>query len=128
MHNKNVSFSKTKYIKLIPSRHFESRGIASYLSTGIFHSNNKANIILMQLINRSSPHKIITIDQEDMPLKISSDSKDWYEDDSPLKLLQQCQNDKNFLLAFIVEFNRVIYRDIEKNKSAKIKYKTFYKT
>ncbi len=127
MISKNVRFSNTIQVKIIPSRFQEQRGIIKYLFNGTISNNNNANLIITKIINSLSPHKIIIAYDEDMPLKISSENRDWYEDNSAIIILDKFQIDKIFLYRFIEEYNNMINKYIVPKTSSKIKYKSFYK-
>ncbi len=78
----------------------------------------------MDTLNYLSPHKIIMINNDELPFKIYSPDKPWYNDDSSIIVMKTLNNSKFLLAAFVNEFTNTINAYIEPSKSCSIEYIT----
>ena len=92
------------------------------------HINNFLKIVdntyiqLINIINNYSPHKIVFTNNEEIPIKIYSIDKIWYQDDTILILYERLMSGLYFLIQFINEYNENVVKYIDNNKSGSIEY------
>lgn len=119
---KHVKFSNFIEIKQIPSKYMEDRSMLKYMSNGFIFHNDEANYNIMQIINHISPHKIISINKEDIPFKIYSENSYWCNDNTAMMVLNKLLTSKLILGGFIHEFNNKVNAYIERGKSSSLEY------
>ncbi len=124
MNKKKVTFSNLVQVREIPPKHMEPRGMMKYLTSGALKSYDIANIKIMNILNRFSKHKIIIVNQEEVPFKIYSKEKEWYEDDTPILIVSKLKKNQILLFAFINEYNIIVNKHIEPGKSSFLEYRT----
>jgi hypothetical protein len=116
----SVSFSNNN--KIINTINYDRSMLFDYLKNDIHRQNNNAYIAIIYAINRSSPHKILDIDNDEDPLKIFSFNKDWYNDKTPFTLYKLFLLNKGMFKNFVNEYNTMVIKNIDKNKSGSLEY------
>jgi len=124
MNTKRVKFSNYVQIKEIPSKNEEERGIIKYIRSGIMKLSDNANIKIMNTLNYLSPHKILITNGEDIPFRIYSMEKQWYNDDTSIIVAEGLNKSKTFLVSFVNEFIVTINTYIGYNTTRSIEYIT----
>ena len=119
---KKVHFSNINNIITIDNNKDENKTLYSYLQNKKTYMNNYAILSLAKVINDLSPNKIQLIDKEEIPIKIFSSDKPWYDDDTPYLLTKKLLHNINKLNEFILEYDNMVYRKIDSNKSASLEY------
>jgi hypothetical protein len=97
-----------------------------YLNNELHNQNNYTYYFLINAINRESPHKILDIDDEEYPLKIFSLNSDWYTDTTPVIMYQLFSTNANIFKKFIEEYNTMVVKQIDENKSGPLEYISDY--
>jgi hypothetical protein len=120
---KVVKFSDIVDVQIIPNKKYEPRSIKMYFINQYQNRIDVAHIKIMNLLNQYSTHKIIKFDDE-IPLKIYSPSKQWYEDNSAILIINSLEKSKCLLSYFVKEFNIMINKYISQNTSGHLEYKT----
>lgn len=91
----------------------------------LFHSshlNDDACAKIINAINQSSPHKILNVGNEDLPLKMYLPNKIWCDDMTPIEVLNIFSKSRNIFNSFIDEFNMIVSKCIPKDTSASLEY------
>lgn len=123
MNKKRVTFSEIINIREIPNKDFESSSIRQYFIDGLQYKIDHANIRIIKIINSLSPYKIIQ-NGDDIPCKFYSDNKLWYEDTTSIYILDSFIQNRNTLINFMIEFDKMVYKFIKPYTSGCIEYKS----
>ena len=86
---KKVHFSNINNIITIDNNKEDNKTLYSYLQNKKTYMNNYAILSLAKVINDLSSNKIQLIDKEEIPIKIFSIDKPWYDDDTPYLLTKK---------------------------------------
>ena len=124
MNKKEVKFSNTINIKEIPPRSAESPGMMRYLHSSNILLCDEANYGIMNILNGLSKHKIVITNQEELPFIIYSKDKPWYNDKTPIFILNNLKRSKKLLYGFVYEYNSIIEKYIDVGKSSFLEYQT----
>lgn len=119
---KKVHFSNINNIITFDNNKEDNKTLYSYLQNKKTYMNNYAIVSLAKVINDLSPNKIQLIDKEEIPIKIFSSDKPWYDDDTPYLLTKKLLHNINKLNEFLLEYDNMVYRKIDSNKSAPLEY------
>jgi len=119
---KKVHFSNINNIITFDNNKDDNKTLYSYLQNKKAYMNNYAIISLVKAINELSPNKIQLIDKEEIPIKIFSIDKPWYDDDTPYLLTKKLLQNINKLNEFVLEYDNMVYTKIDSNKSASLEY------
>lgn len=119
---KKVNFSNNIRIMTIPNNNEVVKSCIPYLSNKVALMNDRACIKMINTINKTSQHKILFINDEDIPLKIYMPNKLWCEDETPIKLLEIFSKNREIFYGFVKEFDMIVDRCISKDTSSSLEY------
>ncbi len=121
--NKNHIKFSNKFTIFLITKNRNERSLGPLYYRGLIGKCYKAHYQIADIINKYSPYKINITGNEDDPVTVSSMDYGWYEDDSPIRLLNVISNNTRNLCNFIQEYNNKVKENIPENKSAALHYK-----
>ena len=120
---KTVSFSDKITIHYVPSKNEEDRSTNVQQLTIMMRKCDYAAKVLGQILNKYSPHKVLTVNEES-PIMVNDKNNSWYNDMSVINLYNMVLADQYKLAIFINEFNFIIDKHMRQKTSARIIYKS----
>lgn len=124
-HNdKRVSFNEIVHWRELPPTDPEERTIGPFLFKQIFKQCDQAALNIINLINKNSSCIIVFTDPDDVPIRVTSDNKEWFNDDSVITLLKVISHSGVNFHMFLMEYESNVRQSIPKMKSGSVEYKS----